>query len=99
MYSVVAHQSYGRGDRRQRGQQQSGGGQQGQQQGQQDGKDGEASRRRRAKHRLSLTAKIINYIRRRFNNVEDAADGARGFKASLYVQLTRSACNVGCRQF
>lgn len=77
MYSVVAHQSYGRAGRRsqqQSQQQQSQSSQRGENVEGQDPaggcKDSASNVKRRHhhhRHRLSLTARLLNYIKRRFN--------------------------------
>ncbi|CAH1391038.1 unnamed protein product [Nezara viridula] len=64
MYSVVAHQNYGRGDRRKGQQQQQQQGAQGQQQEPQ----GSAHRvHHHHHHRHSLGSRLIGFIRRRLN--------------------------------
>ncbi|KAG8271015.1 hypothetical protein J6590_072147 [Homalodisca vitripennis] len=68
MYSVVAHQNYGREGRRPRAQQS---GQQPQEAQESTAEAKEGSRRRHHRHRISLTARLLNYLKRRFNPEPD----------------------------
>lgn len=97
MYSVVAHQNYGRDGRRNTGRQP-----QSQQQTQQslaqegtvsDVKEGATTCRKRHHHRprLSFTARLLNYIRRRFNREQGKSNFASAKLWRFLLFLCRSS--------